>query len=172
MPFEKGHAPFPRRAVVETETLERETTQFSPPPIIVSRFLLADAMSPRGQWLVDRLVAKWPHLSPATFSGRLRAWIGSNSHYLTKTPHGVGLSRIVRTELDALPIAEEVFLFLEEPKEHKYDREGFAIYRDTGKWAKSLGASRYIIDRNSDCVSNEIARRLGAREDVEVSLIL
>jgi hypothetical protein len=168
MAFEKGHHSYPRRPLVAVETTERETS----PPVIVSRFLLVDAMSPRGQWLLDRLAAKWPHLSQATLSGRLRAWIGSNSHYLTKTPHGVGLSRIVRTELDALPIVEEVFLFLEEPKEHKYDREGFAIYRDTGKWAKGLGASRYIVDRNSDCVSNEIARRLGAREDVEVSLLL
>lgn len=163
MPFEKGHPPYYRRtASGAVLTLERAPEEKS--SVIVSRFLLADVPA-RAEWLLGRLVEKWPHISEATFAGRLRAWIGSNSHYLVKTPHAIGLTRIARTELDPLPIGEEVFLFTADPKDRQYDREGIAIYRDTCRWVKSHGASKYIIKRQSDVDFDVgLRRELGVEE--------
>ncbi len=169
MPFQKGHAPF-RRAAAPIEEVADD-----PIPTIVSmpvaRFLLAD-IPERGNWLLGRLAKNWPHLSEATFAGRVRAWIGSNSHLFIKTAHGAALFRIVRAELDILPIAEEIFLFTDAPKAQSSpsERAAVAMYREAMRWAKNLGASRVIIDRDSDHGGARMVALMHADEDIEVSL--
>lgn len=167
MTFERGHPPYPRRSR-PVEPAMWSDAQGENQPVLVSRFLSVDVPH-RGQWLLDRLCKKWPHISNQNFQGRVLGWIGSNSHFLAKTSHAIGLARVVRTECDLHPIAEEVFLFLDD---RKYDRDAYAFYQATGKWAKNLGAVEYIIARCSDCPTSALVRNIGAVEDIIVSLEL
>lgn len=135
---------------------------------IVSRFSLADIQE-RGPWLLARLTKKWPHLSEATFAGRIRAWIGSNSHYFTKTPHAIALFRVDRTELDPLPIVSEVFVVSDAPRQQNSEAErcAVAIYRDAARWARGLAATRLIITEYSDHGGGRMGNLVRAEEEIE-----
>jgi hypothetical protein len=123
--------------------------------VTVGKFMLADVPA-RGEWLLERLVKWWPHLSAATFAGRLRAWINSNSHHFLKSPHSIGLFRVVRTELDPLPIAEDIFLFADEPGVHELEMH--AIYRVARVWAKGLGCTRLYLNGHCDFERYDLIR--------------
>lgn len=174
MPFQKGQVNYRRD---ESAAADLPETEAPDAPIrvdpIVARFQLADVPA-RGEWLLKRLAARWPHISEATFAGRLRAWIGSNSHHFVKGAHAVALFRLTRTELDPASLVEEVFLFTKEPKttSTSSERDAVAIYRNAVRWATGLGASRMVIDRASDHGGTRMVKALDAVEDIEVSILL
>jgi len=172
MPFKKGEVNYRRNAHVG-ELLERDPPSVADdaPRPIVARFILVDC-STHGEWLLKRLVARWPHLNEATFAGRLRSWIGSNSHHFIKGAHSVGLFRLIRTELDLLPIVEEIFLFTRQPKtkDTPSERDAQALYEAAVRWAHSLGASRVIIGRASDHDSIRMVAALNGDENLEYSV--
>jgi hypothetical protein len=168
--FQPGHVPF--GAAAASMEARRQAELAKPvvvplPQIIVSRFQLADVPA-RAPWLLKRLIEEWPHISEATFAGRIRVWIGSNQHYFARTPHAIALAVLQRHELDPLPFVEEVFL----KTEGVQNEEGTAIYRDLCRWAKGHGAAKVIIDKHSDMSSTQIQKRLDALEDIEMSLSL
>ena len=169
MSFQKGEVNYRRRDegnVLEIESEKRAALT------IVGRFHLADVPT-RGAWLLKRLAARWPHVSEATFAGRVRAWIGSNSHHFIKGAHSVALFRLVRSELDPLPFVEEVFLFTQEPKTSRTpsERDAVALYKEASRWARNLGATRLVIFRAADHIGVHMVKMLDATEDIEVSMM-
>jgi hypothetical protein len=170
MTFKKGEVNYHRNG--DADVLEREGDDPRPAPI-VARFQLADVPA-RGAWLLKRLAQRWPHISEATLAGRLRAWIGSNSHHLIKGANGVALFRLIRSELDLMPFVEEVFLFTQEPKttSSPSERDAVALYQEAARWSRNLGATRVIIGRASDHSGVRMVKLLDAAEDIERSIIL
>ena len=174
MPFVKGQVNYHRKPEGQRElTAESRVAEVRELPI-VARFMLADVPD-RGVWLTKRLAHKWPHLSEASFAGRLRAWISSNSHHLVKSAHAVALFRVTYHEIAAAPLGEEVFLFSREPgvKSSESERDAIAIYRNAARWAKGLGCSRLLIGKASDHCDAWVANQLSnVFEDMEISITL
>ena len=169
MPFQKGEVNYRRRNDDNVLQIEPETRV----PPIVGRFQLADVTT-RGAWLLKRLAERWPHISEATFAGRMRAWIGSNSHHFVKGANGVALFRLIRSELDPLPFVEEVFLFTQEPKTANTasERDAVALYKEAARWARNLGATRVAIFRAADHIGVHMVKYLEATEDIDVNIML
>lgn len=117
-------------------------------------------LSGQGQWLIDRIRARWPHWTQAVALAKIRGWLGSPGYCLTAADGAVALGVFVREELESAPSVRVLFLFADD------GAEGAAVHlvRFLEAWGAGQGCARISIDPETcDVAPGALRDRLKAQ---------
>lgn len=156
MEIHQGHTLPPESNI----PVELDTT--TPAEGIVTRFTQNDW--PRyAAWLAARVALRWDHISPHQVPQLMSSYMGSNDSAIFKTDESVSLVQLVMLPFEKQPIARQVFLFTNGKQAHK---DAVKLVREQELWAKRLGASRLVLDNQSDFTPGTYKKMSDAKEEV------
>lgn len=112
-------------------------------PVVARKFTLADTAA-RGEWLAERLAARWPARSRAYWAGQIRSWISSNAYWLGCTERAVGLAMVTPEPMEGRLVVRMLALLMDDPREDEIHAN--RIVRAVESWAKDHRAVRVEID--------------------------
>jgi len=137
------------------------TANMEPPTI--RRFELPD-LDRHGGWIMQRLLAAYPHLSNTEVMGWLRGIIYSNEYQFLYQPHSVSLAQVIQTfTLLPTPIVQERFVFAQDKNDQAHLKEACEFYVAMRSWAEFKGFTTILVEEMSDVPHDMIKAKLGQR---------
>lgn len=125
------------------------------------RFELAD-LSRHGGWLMTRLLAAYPHLTPRELQGWLRGLIYSPEYLFLYQDNSVGLAQVIRNfTLTPKPVIQERFVFVEDKDNAEHVAQAAEFYAEFERWAKNQSVDTIMVEELTDVPHEAIREKLG-----------
>ena len=129
-------------------------------PNTIRRFYEADLC--KHTWIMARLMERYPQQNERALATFLRGLLASNEHLFLYNDHGCALAQMVRTfTLEAEPVVQERFVWCEDPNNVLQTTAAAEFYAEFERWAKSLGASKLIVEEWTDVPHDRIREKIG-----------
>jgi hypothetical protein len=155
-----------------TGTPRRVLTPVGAEPIPVGaarRFSLGDDID---QWLLDRVMDRWPGYPEQSWRSRLGSFASSNGHFFVTNDRCVLLMTVACAHaITGKTIVMEVFALSRDAHFNKDDRAWVlpndahapmaALYRAGKEWMKAMGAARMIAGTCSDMAPSGVKNATG-----------
>jgi hypothetical protein len=133
----------------------------TPVPIVpeVRRFEVPD-MTGKGMWIMQRLLATFPHLSQQQLYGWLGGLIYSPEYLFLHQSRSVGLAQLVSTfTLTPRPVVEVRFVFVADKEAHTDQEQGAEFYPEFLRWGRNKNADTIVFDDMMSDVPEELIRK-------------
>lgn len=132
-------------------------------PIVPSlrRFELPD-FSTQGQWMGQRLMAAFSHLSERQLFGWLNGLIYSPEYLFLWQTNSIALAQAVHSfTLSPHPVVQEHFVFVRERENPHHLEEASEFYAEFVRWGKSKDAEALLLADASDVPPEMVKKRIG-----------
>lgn len=129
-------------------------------PNTIRRFQEADLCT--HTWIMKRLQERFPHQNERALATFLRGLFSNNEYLFLFSNEGCALAQVIRTfTLEAEPIVQERFVWVEDPKNVLQTNAAAEFYSEMERWAKSLGVTKILVEEWTDVPHEKIKERLG-----------
>lgn len=113
-----------------------------------SRRMLLSDMFAHGDFLVSRLMQKYPHFNKVNALGYLRTIMDDSRNFcFLINEGGVALFEQQREDLHPQPVVIERFVFA---WDESHQAQAALLYRDAFHWAEGIGAREFVVERLTD----------------------